>query len=156
MRIKALLGTALAALTLSACASVTRGTTEAFVIETDPPGAHAQLSNGRSCTTPCTMTLPRRSNFTVALTKDGYEDVQANVTNTTSGAGAAGMAGNILVGGIIGVAVDATTGATQDLTPNPLTVRMLPINPPTMADEMMDEEPTEMDTNIVTDEDAGV
>jgi len=156
MNIKALLGVALAALTLSACASVTRGTTEAFVIETDPPGAQAELSNGRHCTTPCTMTLPRRSNFTVDLTKDGYEDVQANVTNTTSGAGAAGMAGNVLVGGIIGIAVDATTGATQDLTPNPLSITMVPIAEPTMAEEMIEEELEEMPTNIVVEEDAGV
>jgi hypothetical protein len=102
------------------------------------------------------MTLPRRSNFTVDLTKDGYEDVQANVTNTTSGAGAAGMAGNVLVGGIIGIAVDATTGATQDLTPNPLSITMVPIAEPTMAEEMIDEELEEMPTNIVVEEDAGV
>jgi len=157
MKLKPLLGVVIAALSLSACASVTRGTTEAFVIETDPPGAQAELSNGRHCTTPCTLTLPRRSNFTVTLTKDGYEDINANVTNTTSGAGAAGMAGNVLIGGLIGVAVDATTGATQDLTPNPLSVRMVPLNEPTMAMDPIEDEPEETPINITENaEDTGV
>jgi len=157
MNIKPLLAAILAALTLSACASITRGTKEAFVIETNPPGVHADLSNGFDCTTPCSIRLPRRSNFVVTLTKDGYETVTANITNTTSGAGAAGMAGNVLVGGIIGVAVDAGTGATQDLTPNPLSVNMLRIEDmPEVVEEVMEEEPEPLDTNIVEEGEPGV
>jgi len=157
MNIKALLGVALAALTLSACASITRGTKEAFVIETDPPGVNADLSNGFNCTTPCSIRLPRRSNFVVTLTKDGYETVTANITNTTSGAGAAGMAGNVLVGGIIGIAVDAGTGATQDLTPNPLSVNMLRIDDaPTVVEEIIEEEPETMGTEFVEESEPGV
>ena len=161
MNIKPLIATILAGLMLSACASITRGTKEAFVIETNPPGAHAELSNGFDCTTPCSLRLPRRSNFVVTLTKDGYETVTANITNTTSGAGAAGMAGNVLVGGIIGIAVDAGTGATQDLTPNPLSVTMLPINEPVrmmepVEDDVMEEIEEEMDEAEGMEDDAGV
>jgi hypothetical protein len=32
------------------------------------------------------------------------------------------VAGNVLVGGVIGLGVDMVTGASQDLTPNPVTV----------------------------------
>ena len=32
------------------------------------------------------------------------------------------MAGNVLIGGVIGLGVDMVTGASQDLTPNPVTV----------------------------------
>jgi hypothetical protein len=35
-----------------------------------------------------------------------------------------GVAGNVLVGGIIGLGVDAATGASQDLVPNPLKVTL--------------------------------
>ena len=44
-----------------------------------------------------------------------------------SGGGAAGMAGNVLLGGIIGAGVDAATGATKDLKPNPIDVKLVPI-----------------------------
>lgn len=36
------------------------------------------------------------------------------------------MAGNVLVGGIIGAGVDAGTGAMLDLTPNPAHVDLRP------------------------------
>lgn len=34
------------------------------------------------------------------------------------------MAGNVLIGGLIGVGIDAGTGAMKDLRPNPLVVRL--------------------------------
>jgi hypothetical protein len=34
------------------------------------------------------------------------------------------MAGNVLVGGLIGVAVDAGSGATLNLTPNPIDLKL--------------------------------
>lgn len=37
------------------CATITRGTNEAFGIETTPVGAEARLSNGLHCTTPCSV-----------------------------------------------------------------------------------------------------
>jgi hypothetical protein len=40
------------------------------------------------------------------------------------------MAGNVLVGGLIGVAVDAGSGATQELVPNPLNVTLEPLPAP--------------------------
>ena len=36
------------------------------------------------------------------------------------------MAGNILLGGFIGIGVDATSGALNDLTPNPLQIILQP------------------------------
>lgn len=36
------------------------------------------------------------------------------------------MAGNVLIGGIIGAGVDLASGAMNDLTPNPLVVRLEP------------------------------
>jgi hypothetical protein len=46
-----------------------------------------------------------------------------------SGGGGAGFAGNILAGGLIGMGVDATSGAMNDLMPNPLHVDLLPVAP---------------------------
>ena len=116
---------------LASCATITRGTTEAFVVYTVPAGAYVRLSTGQECTsTPCTFArIPRDSEFTVEIRKEGDRTVTANVSHQTSGQGGAGMAGNVLVGGLIGIAVDANSGATQDLVPNPLTVTLEALPP---------------------------
>ena len=46
-----------------------------------------------------------------------------------SGNGAAGMAGNILLGGFIEAIFDAATGATLDHYPNPPHFVLVPIEP---------------------------
>jgi hypothetical protein len=75
------------------------------------------------------LKLKRKHPFTVELCKVGYERVVTDVQSTISGSGAAGMAGNVLVGGLIGVGVDAASGATKDLRPHPLQVTMLVAEP---------------------------
>jgi hypothetical protein len=116
---------------LASCATVTRGTTTAFVVETIPSGAQVELSTGQICeATPCTFArISREAEFTVTVSKDGYETTTHDVTHRTAGAGGAGMAGNVLIGGIIGAAIDANSGATQDLVPNPLVIHMTPVAP---------------------------
>lgn len=109
-----------ACLMLGACASVTRGTTEAWEVNSDPGGARVETSNGHACeATPCAIQMKRKSEFVATISKPGYRPAKIAVTHKTSKGGAGGMAGNILAGGIIGLGVDAATGATQDLVPNP-------------------------------------
>jgi hypothetical protein len=127
---------ALAAVGLaSGCATITRGTTEAFTVETEPSGAHVSTSLGLSCdATPCVLPkISREAEFTVTITKPGYKTTTHNVTHQTAGGGSAGMAGNVLLGGIIGAAVDANNGATQELVPNPLRVTLEVDAPPLAA-----------------------
>jgi len=109
---------------LCGCATLTRGTTENLSIQTEPAGATATLSSGHMCKTPCVIELKRKNNVHVKLEKSGYETVDTDVNSEIAGAGAAGMAGNVLLGGIIGAGVDAATGATKRLNPNPLVVKM--------------------------------
>lgn len=121
-----LLAASLAVLSMSACATITRGTMQAFEVKTTPPGARVETSNGLFCeATPCVFqNVPRNSNFEVTITKPGYKTMVAKVTNTTSGGGGMGMAGNIILGGVIGAVVDGTNGSMQDLVPNPLDVTL--------------------------------
>jgi len=111
----------------SGCASVTRGTKDTLVVETDPAGATVRLSTGETGRTPTSFKLPRKKDLDVTIEKEGYEPVTVHVSSQVSGTGAAGMAGNVLVGGLIGVGVDAYTGATKDLKPNPLKVALVPM-----------------------------
>ena len=114
------------------CASVTRGTTENISITSTPAGATAELSgldNPTACITPCVVVAKRSADITVTVNKEGYEPQVIPLTKEIPGTGAAGFAGNLLVGGLVGMGVDAATGAAQDHKPNPVIVTLQPIAP---------------------------
>jgi hypothetical protein len=121
-----LCGLAAAALLMPACATVTRGTKQKFVIETTPTAASVVLSNGVTCTSPCKLKLKRKPGFDVTVSKPGYQTAQAHVRSKFSSGGAAAGAGNILAGGIIGGLVDGSNGSLNSLDPNPLYVTLTP------------------------------
>ena len=127
MSIVRLAALAAATLSLGACATVTRGTSTAWEVQTTPSGAQVKTSHGHMCeSTPCAIKMPRKSQFTATITKPGYKTATVSVTNKVSTGGGTAMAGNLLAGGIIGAGVDATSGAMLDLTPNPAVVVLEP------------------------------
>ena len=120
---------------LTACGTITRGTNDVWEVETDPPGASVSTSNGYRCeSTPCAIKMPRKSEFLATIEREGYQTHRVNVTNRVSGGGGAAMAGNVVLGGIIGAGVDAGTGAMLDLTPNPLVLKLTPAETDAQAD----------------------
>lgn len=115
------------AVALSGCATITRGTSDTWTVNTTPSGAAVSTSNQFACqSTPCTFKMSRKADFTVTITKPGYKPWTGQVTHHVSGAGGAGMAGNVILGGIIGAGVDAYSGAMMNLAPNPLSVALEP------------------------------
>jgi hypothetical protein len=115
---------------LAGCASITRGTTDQVQILSEPPGANVQTSLGHACLTPCLLSIPRKDVFTVSFSKPGFHPVQFAVVKRVPPEGAAGFAGNILIGGVVGMVADATTGAAYDHCPNPVAVRLTPSREP--------------------------
>jgi hypothetical protein len=111
-----------AALALGGCATVTRGTDDQIQINSDPQGATVQTSLSQQCLTPCTLKVGRKDEFSVTIAKPGYAPQTVFVGTKLASAGAAGFAGNVLVGGVVGMGVDAATGATLEHFPNPVTV----------------------------------
>jgi len=108
---------------LGACATVTRGTTEQLTFDFDPPAA-MRTSTGLTCpTTPCTLEVSRKSEFVATFSKEGYKSQDVMVQTRVTGSGAAGFAGNVL----IGVGVDAVTGSTLEHYPNPVSVTLEPL-----------------------------
>lgn len=117
-----------AASSLAACATVTRGSEDAWVVNSEPSGAKVETTNGYQCpATPCAIKMKRKSEFTATISKPGYKSATVQVTHKTANAGAAGVAGNVLLGGVIGLGVDMYSGASQDLVPNPVTVKLEPV-----------------------------
>jgi hypothetical protein len=129
-------GLAAACLLLPACATVTRGTSQKFSIESSPTDADVKLSTGQTCVTPCQLNLKRKHGFVATVTKRGYKTATTNVTPKVRTGGVAGVAGNVLLGGIIGAAVDGSNGAMNDLTPNPLVVTLEPETSPAVGAEV--------------------
>ncbi len=107
-----LLLSAAIALPCFGCASVTRGTTENISISTTPAGATADISGleiPTACVTPCVVQAKRNADITVTINKERYEPQIIPLTKEIPGTGAAGFAGNVLAGGLIGMGVDAVT-----------------------------------------------
>jgi hypothetical protein len=131
MIIRLVLAAALAAPCVG-CASVTRGTTENISISSTPAGAIAEITGldiPTSCVTPCVVQAKRNADITVTVNKQGYEPQVIPLTKEIPGAGAAGFAGNVLLGGLVGMGVDAATGAALDHKPNPVIVTLQPAAP---------------------------
>lgn len=128
MRVLFMLGAAMA---LGACATVTKGTDDTVKFESTPPGANVSFKevsgriNQEGCVTPCTLELNRKYTYSVEVAKEGYQTYVQLLEPKLSGDGTAGMAGNILLGGVIGAAVDASTGAMNDLKPNPMIANLV-------------------------------
>lgn len=113
----------LAALSLSACATVTRGTKQTFKVVSTPSEADVELSTGEKCKTPCKLKLKRKKEFTVTVSKPGYVPVKTDIQSKFTGGVA--LAGNALIGGLIGGGVDASNGSLNSLKPNPLEVTLV-------------------------------
>ena len=105
------------------CATVTRGTTETFVVETEPSGARVH-SDDWSCVSPCEVEVPRRGEFFVTVQLDGYKTYVTTVKSVPVSASSG--VGNAVesVGGILGSAVDTVSGARHVHQPNPLKVKL--------------------------------
>lgn len=107
---------------LSGCATITRGTTNDVSFNSAPMGAIVTTSVGQTCMTPCMMEIPRDQSFTAIFNLEGFDQQFVQVNTRVATAGAVGMAGNVVLGGIIGAAVDASTGAMNEHYPNPVFV----------------------------------
>jgi hypothetical protein len=104
----------LAMATLSACATVTSGTDHNLLVESEPAGATCLLRRdganiGAVNPTPGAVRISKsRHDITVNCEKADYESASATVT-----AGFQAMTlGNVLIGGVIGIAADLASGAS--------------------------------------------
>jgi PEGA domain len=127
-----LLGILAGCVVLGGCASVSRGTTETISIASTPSGAEAVVSGlevPTTCVTPCAVVAKRNADISITFEKGGYEPQVVQLSKDIPAAGAAGFAGNILLGGLVGMGVDAATGAATDHKPNPVIVTLQPSAP---------------------------
>lgn len=116
------------AATIGGCGTIVRGSSEPVAFNSQPPGAVVQTSLGIGCAaTPCQIQVDRNKSFTATISKNGYRSQSVNVTTVVSGGGAAGFAGNVVAGGVVGMGVDAISGEALDHKPNPVNVILEPL-----------------------------
>lgn len=108
------LGFLAASLILSACTTLSRGTTEIVYFNSTPIGATFALDTGASCTAPCNVKLPRDKAVQVTISKEGCQPQTATLVPQVSSAAGTWQTGQF----------DYDTGAVYDLLPNPLNVTL--------------------------------
>lgn len=117
---------ALAACVLAGCATITKGTTQTVAVDTPGvPGATCTIttqSGPRVVTTPGSVNLDKASaSLPIQCTKECFLTGSSIIPS-----GAEAMsAGNIVFGGVIGLGVDAASGAINKY-PDLVTVAMTP------------------------------
>ncbi len=113
---------------IAGCATIVKGTTQVVSIDTPgAPGASCELSSSgigsRSVVTPATIELDKsQHNIAVTCRKPCYQDAVAMIPSYTEGM----AAGNIIAGGVLGLGVDAATGAMNKYADR-TSVTMIPI-----------------------------
>ncbi len=99
----------------SGCALIFKGQSAEVRVNSTPDGASVEVNGAGMGTTPVTLSLSRNKDHVLIFKKDGYEDVQVNVTKkfdvgTT-------VVGNVFSWGLFGLVVDIATGAAYSLEP---------------------------------------
>jgi len=98
---------------LIGCATITTGTTQKIPINSNPGGATVSISTGFTGVTPCIAELKRNADHTVTISKIGYDTLVVVLRKGLCGS----TAGNLVLGGVIGLGVDAISGAMYKLEP---------------------------------------
>ncbi len=105
---------------LSGCATITKGTSQVISLDTPgAPGAECVLTSSsigtKKVTTPANLSLPKGSdNITVRCEKRCFQPGIGVISSNVEGM----TAGNVILGGVIGLGVDAATGAMNKYNTN--------------------------------------
>lgn len=111
---------AAACVLLAGCATIIHGTTQKVGISSNPSGANVTVDNKPLGSTPVFADLSRKDEHIVSITLPGYQKADLTITKSTSG----WVWGNVLFGGLIGLAVDAISGGLYNLSPEQLNAEL--------------------------------
>ncbi len=119
-RMLKLAGTVVVPVAVWACATIMHGSSQEISISSQPTGATVTVDGQPAGTTPIAARLRRKDIHRVTITMDGYQPFEMVTTRKTSG----WVWGNIVFGGLIGLAVDAITGGLYDVKPDQIAAQM--------------------------------
>lgn len=106
------------------CATMINGSNQMIHVNTAPPAARVSVQpGGTSADTPADLRLKRsKSGYLLRIEKGGFRTEEIRIGSTTS----EWVVANIIIGGLIGLAIDYGSGAAYDLTPSAIDVSLAP------------------------------
>lgn len=128
MRTPCFLSGVLVAVTLgsSGCGVILNGSSQTVTAQSSPDGAQITVEpGGMRYTAPTEMSLERKSSYVLTFRKEGYSDATFAVRKK---ANVGIIILDVLLTGLIGVVVDAATGAWNGLSPDAATVALTRID----------------------------
>ncbi|AFK04651.1 PEGA domain protein [Emticicia oligotrophica DSM 17448] len=115
---------------LVSCASIIHGKIQDIVVSSQPSGAKIFIDGKEFGQTPKVLGLPRNGRFEgepstkqgykISITMEGYQPYETILQRKVDG----WFFGNIILGGVIGIVIDAVTGSMYKLTPNQVSAQM--------------------------------
>ena len=105
---------------MTGCATIIHGSRQDVGISSAPTGASVTIDNLQSGTTPVFAKLRRKENHVVRISLAGFQPTDLTLTSSVSG----WVWGNIAIGGLIGLAVDAISGGMYKLSPSELSAAL--------------------------------
>ena len=124
--IRAILTTFLLALSsvVSGCATIVHlGGNEELNVSSEPAGAKVVIDGTERGVTPLATKVERKKDHAVVLTKEGFEENQSRVESHLSW----WVAGNVILGGLVGILVDVLSGGGYTIEPDAVAVTLKPI-----------------------------
>lgn len=114
---------------LTSCASIMTGSDDSVTVNSMPSGAYFTTNIGVSGYTPKVVSVPASQDLIVEYRKKGYEPQSVVLESRMS----AWVAGNLILGGLIGIAVDVVNpdSRTHDGT---VTAQLIEVDPATLEE----------------------
>lgn len=107
---------------VSSCATIVNGTTQEVTVKSNVQGARVYVNGIDKGTTPNGITLERSEDYTLEVRAPGFVTHQEKLESSISG----WLAGNLVIGGILGIAIDLCTGSCWSF--DDVNVNLIPQN----------------------------
>lgn len=109
---------------VSGCATIVHlGGNEELNVSSEPAGAKVVIDGTERGVTPLATKVERKKDHVVVLTKEGFEENQSRVESHLSW----WVAGNVILGGLVGILVDVLSGGGYTIEPDAVAVTLKPI-----------------------------
>jgi PEGA domain len=106
----------------SGCATIIQGSTQEIPVTSSPTGATVSVDGSLRFQTPTKLQLTRKEPHRIEISLEGYHPEIIELRSVSSAA----TAGNILIGGLVGYAIDQSSGAAFRLVPEVIEVSLRP------------------------------